>query len=999
MPSLCGFTKRYPAAMMIALAGAIATGDLYLPSKVIAQGIIPASDEISTQVQQQGGVFTINGGQRSQNGRILFHSFDEFNLNAGETARFVNEVETNAILGRVVGGNPSHIDGLIQLVGDPSGVYLLNPAGIVFGPNAALDVPRSFVGSTATGIGLEDIQGNIRWFDVFSPLADHRPTGYPSVLRFEVENPGGIVNFGSLATSNFESLWLVGGSILQAGLVKIPFGKVALASVDGYHHVSLGPSLDPVDIRAWNIGPQSEPIPITPLDLPTLLTGAEGLRPAGDVAVTAEGQVILQGADFNLSTNSPAIAGTVIDTPQGSTIFTGTVDVRGHNNGNPHFGTVVITGRDVYLAGATIDARAPLSAGVVSVGSDIRRLGGSVETERLFVDQASTINASAIENGNGGIVMATAARESRFLGQVTAHGGAIAGNGGITIIGGNDGNGAINLYAPNGQPGVLASPDTTLGANVGTGLARLAAVYDIVHSSDELSPIFVTLTESVDLKDPAAVSAALQSFDTTLLGTNAVMVSASAVESLNAADAILGDAFDSVNAFTTGNNQRQIDVSSLMLEQDDQILNTANVNTTPTRQELSDSLDTLTASEIVGNLERLRAAEYGSHWGVSYQAPVVESSVESIQTILQAIAQRPGKKAAVIYAFINGNDLELTLVLPSGLPRRHTFKDAASSLIKAKEQLRQNITNPLLQFPPQIYQEPGQKVYSWLLEPFRNALDRNQVELLMFSLDSGLRSLPIAALHDGQHYLIENYAVAIIPSFGLLDTEYKPLKNSRVLVAGASEFNTLSDLPSVPVEIAEIQKNWSTINLTEDEFTLAAMQNIRHQEDFAIAHLATHAVFRDGDPSNSFVQLWGDEQLGLDAIASLNFHSPPLELLVLSACQTAFGNPSAELGFAGLSVQSGAKSVVASLWQVSDAGTLTLMSEFYEHLGDIPTKAEALRQAQLALLRNEVTAVKGSLAGTSQGDFNIAEQLTDSSATDFAHPYFWSGFTLVGSPW
>ena len=90
---------------------------------------------------------------------------------------------------------------------------------------------------------------------------------------------------------------------------------------------------------------------------------------------------------------------------------------------------------------------------------------------------------------------------------------------------------------------------------------------------------------------------------------------------------------------------------------------------------------------------------------------------------------------------------------------------------------------------------------------------------------------------------------------------------------------------------------------------------------------------------------------------------------------------------------------MARLWQVSDAGTLTLMSEFYEHLGDIPTKAEALRQAQLALLRNEVTAVKGSLAGTSQGDFNIAEQLTDSSATDFAHPYFWSGFTLVGSPW
>ncbi|MEM9246411.1 MAG: filamentous hemagglutinin N-terminal domain-containing protein, partial [Cyanobacteria bacterium P01_F01_bin.153] len=566
-------------------------------------------------------------------------------MNAGETARFVNEVETNAVLGRVVGGNPSHIDGLIQQVGDPAGMYLLNPAGIVFGPNAALDVPRAFVGSTATGIGLEDAQGIIRWFDVFGPLADQRPTGYPSVLRFEVDHPGSIVNFGALETASYESLWLFGGSVLQAGLIKAPFGRVVLASVEGYHHISLGPALDPVDVRAWDIGPQLGLIPITPLDLPALLTGAEGILPAGEVAVTNQGQIILQHP--NPAPNAAVIAGTVVDTPEGSTILTGTIDVSGHNNGYPNFGTIMVAGRDVYLEGATIDARSALSAGIVSVGSDVRNLGGGVKTERLFVDPGSAIHASALENGDGGIVTLIATEESHFSGQVTARGGAIAGDGGIAVIGGNDGTGVINLEAPNGQPGILALPGTPLGESVGIGLSRLAEVYDIVHSSDEFSPIFHTLTTGIDLKDPAAVAAALQSFDTTSLGTaDAVLVSTSAVESLTAADTILGEAFDSVNAFTVGSNPMESDVALLMLGQENQVLSTASVNPTRVRQELSDSLDTLTASEMVGNLERLRAAEYGSHWGVSYQAPVVESSVESIQTILQAIAQRPGKPLA-----------------------------------------------------------------------------------------------------------------------------------------------------------------------------------------------------------------------------------------------------------------------------------------------------------------------------------------------------------------
>ncbi|MEM9244623.1 MAG: CHAT domain-containing protein, partial [Cyanobacteria bacterium P01_F01_bin.153] len=471
-----------------------------------------------------------------------------------------------------------------------------------------------------------------------------------------------------------------------------------------------------------------------------------------------------------------------------------------------------------------------------------------------------------------------------------------------------------------------------------------------------------------------------------------------AVENLNAADAILEDAFNSVSAFTVGDNRREADIASLMLSQQTQVLATINGNPEQVRQKLGDSLDTLTATELVGSLEQLRAAEYSDHWGVSYQAPVIESSVESMQTVLQGIAQNPGKPAAVVYAFTHDEDLELTLVLPNGTPQRHRFKGVVPSLLAAHRELRWHITNPL-QENPKTYQAPAQELYQLLLAPFRETLDRQGIELLLFSLDAGLRSLPVAALHDGQQYLIENYAVAVIPSFGLLETQYKPLTDAKVLVAGASRFDALEDLPSVPVEAAAIGENWQTVKLMEEDFTLDAMQAVRGESEFAIAHLATHAVFRDGDPSNSFVQLWGEERLTLDAIASLNFHRPPLELLVLSACQTAFGNPSAELGFAGLSVQSGAKSVVASLWQVSDTGTLALMSEFYDRLGDIPTKAEALRQAQLAMLRNETTAIADPSESNPESLQASEMLLRPLSGPDLTHPYFWSGFTLVGSPW
>jgi CHAT domain-containing protein len=123
-----------------------------------------------------------------------------------------------------------------------------------------------------------------------------------------------------------------------------------------------------------------------------------------------------------------------------------------------------------------------------------------------------------------------------------------------------------------------------------------------------------------------------------------------------------------------------------------------------------------------------------------------------------------------------------------------------------------------------------------------------------------------------------------------------------------------------------------------------------------------------------------------------------VDLLVLSACRTALGDEQVELGFAGLAVQSGVKSALASLWNVSDEGTLGLMSEFYQQLEEAPIKAEALRQAQLAMVKGKVR-IKGGKLVTSEGEFPLPPELVKLGDRDFSHPYFWSAFTMVGNPW
>ena len=384
----------------------------------------------------------------------------------------------------------------------------------------------------------------------------------------------------------------------------------------------------------------------------------------------------------------------------------------------------------------------------------------------------------------------------------------------------------------------------------------------------------------------------------------------------------------------------------------------------------------------------------------------------SIAATLRRSRTQTGRRSAVVYAMPEPYGLELRLVTEDGEVVRDMVPVAnIDALAPVVNQLRGAITNPLdRQVGSERYLQPAQQLYQWIMAPLAQALEDADIDIVIFCMGEGLRTVPLAALHDGQQFIVEKYAIAQIPGFSLFDARHRSLKNDQVLAMGASEFERQIPLPGVPVELDTILglgkiaspdpiAPWDGISLLNSQFTLNALQEEHQSGKFGIIHLATHAEFRSGAPEQSYIQLW-NEQLTLEQLPTLDWADPIVELLVLSACQTAVGDRQAEMGFAGLAVNSGVRSAMASLWVVSDRGTLALMGEFYQQLKETPTRVDALRNTQLALLRGEVKVDGDRITrGTRGGIIALPQVLQANGQESFSHPYYWSSFSMIGNPW
>ena len=378
-------------------------------------------------------------------------------------------------------------------------------------------------------------------------------------------------------------------------------------------------------------------------------------------------------------------------------------------------------------------------------------------------------------------------------------------------------------------------------------------------------------------------------------------------------------------------------------------------------------------------------------------------SLLEVQAKLNHISQQTQSQPALIYPMLFPDRIEVMMLLPSGEPVYQVTSIPKNLVGQVIQDFRYYLNDPL----SDDYLVPAQQLYDWLIRPIENQLVAAQIKTLVFVMDSNLRTIPVAALHDGKQFVIEKFAVASIASLRLTDLSPRS-RQSNVLAMGLSRSRGgFSPLPAVESEVQIISSKIMTGSVFLNEnFTLENLQARRQNGNYNIIHLATHAQFLNNSPEGSFIQLWG-QRLRLDQLPALKFESPKVEIL------TAVGN---NLGLAGLAVESGAKSVLASLWSVADVGTAPLMIGFYHHLRNAPSKAVALQQAQLALLNGNVRLVefpqqeKGlptrSTASTTPKKQQMIVGLPNlnaiplnqrSSVTNLNHPYFWSPFILVGN--
>ncbi|MEQ8382460.1 MAG: CHAT domain-containing protein [Coleofasciculus sp. A1-SPW-01] len=326
--------------------------------------------------------------------------------------------------------------------------------------------------------------------------------------------------------------------------------------------------------------------------------------------------------------------------------------------------------------------------------------------------------------------------------------------------------------------------------------------------------------------------------------------------------------------------------------------------------------------------------------------------------------------AAVFYPIILPDRLEVILSLP-GQPLRHYATQASSVQVEQIiHQMRQSFR------PTSLKKERltlAQNLYDWLIRPAETELTQSNITTLVFVLDGSLRNLPMAALYDGQHYLVETYSLSVAPSLRLLSPQPLIPERLQVLTAGVSQsISGFSPLPAVEWELSQITNQVPALKLLNQDFTSVNLTDNLQTQPFSVVHLATHGQF-SSDPEETFILAWDKKIQAKDFETLLRSTQVepdyPIELLVLSACQTAIGDQRAALGLAGIATRSGTRSTLATLWSVQDDSTAQLMVEFYKELNQgTLNKATALRHAQLSLLQ--------------QG---------------YNHPYYWAPFILVGN--
>lgn len=339
-------------------------------------------------------------------------------------------------------------------------------------------------------------------------------------------------------------------------------------------------------------------------------------------------------------------------------------------------------------------------------------------------------------------------------------------------------------------------------------------------------------------------------------------------------------------------------------------------------------------------------------------------------------------QAVLLHAIVLSNRI-VTIFDRPGQPLK--YHSTAIAQKQAETVLQALTDNILKQNRPEEVIRDASQVYQWLIAPFESELEHSEIKTLVFTLDGALRNIPISVLYDAkrEEYLVQKrYAIALTPGLNLF--ELNPLKREQlnILAAGISEDRTVENrkfkaIAHVEQELEGIHTFFASKSkrLLNSDFTAATLQQQIDTSKFTIIHLATHGAF-SADPEATYILTFDRLIKSYDWNNLLKATSQttlkPIDLLVMSACETAKGDHRATLGLAGIAVRTGAQSTISSLWKVNDQATATLMVNLYSELSKPNvTRSEALHRAQQALFND--------------------------SSFQYQEPFFWAAFVLVGN--
>jgi len=372
-----------------------------------------------------------------------------------------------------------------------------------------------------------------------------------------------------------------------------------------------------------------------------------------------------------------------------------------------------------------------------------------------------------------------------------------------------------------------------------------------------------------------------------------------------------------------------------------------------------DSVRTALLVEARDTVEALKGAELSDYFQDDC-ANMVNAGARSIGQM--------SPTAAIVYIIPLESRLELLVETKSGL-KKVTVNVPSRRLMDQARLFRHHVERRTTYF----FKGHGEALYAWLIEPIKKILEADAVDTLVFVPDGALRNVPMSGLFDGEKYLLEQYAVGVAPGLSLIESQEATSPNSRFLFSGlAAERHGFPGLPAVVQEAELIAKSFAPTELMDGTFLKDDLEDTFLRNDYRYVHIASHGQF-SGKADSTFVLTY-DGFLTLDDLENLirpsSYRGAPVELLTLSACQTAAGDDKAALGLAGVAIKAGCRAALASLWFVSDQASALMVDEFYRALAKPgTTKAKALQYAQ-TVLRNDPR---------------------------FRHPRYWAPYIMIGN--